>query len=84
MNAYQAIERGKQEILEEVLAGRIPATVQSFSELHDYVDANEFGGLCEDWAFEEPFDGDRWIDLGNFVQGQLDAWIKDGGVSVDR
>lgn len=75
-----AVERGKGEILEAISQGQIPATVASFAELHDHVDANEFGG-----AFEEqettgedgkgPLDIDFWDD----VQTELDKWIKAGG-----
>lgn len=54
---------------------RVPSSVASFSELHDYVDANEYGGLCEDWAME----GD-YIAFGNAVQDAVDAWIRAGGV----
>ena len=38
-----AIERSKAEILEDIASGVVPDTVSSFSELHDYVDANEYG-----------------------------------------
>ena len=41
-----AIERSKLEILQDIASGVVPGTVSSFSELHDYVDANEYGGLC--------------------------------------
>lgn len=44
----KTIARMKSEILEDVRSGLIPAGVKSFGELHDHVDANEYGGLCED------------------------------------
>ena len=40
-----AIERSKVEILEDMSNGIVPTTVSSFSELHDYVDANEYLSL---------------------------------------
>lgn len=46
-NLNQTIARMKSEILADIAAGTIPATVASFSELHDYVDANEYGGFCD-------------------------------------
>lgn len=44
----RAIELGKQQIQQEIAAGRIPPMIADFAALHDFVDANEFGGLCED------------------------------------
>ena len=43
-----ATQKAKNEILQDIENGIVPAHVSSFSELHDYVDANEYGGLCED------------------------------------
>ena len=40
-----AIERSKSEILGDVAEGIIPATCASYSELHDYVDANGYAAL---------------------------------------
>jgi hypothetical protein len=36
------VEQAKTEILEDIIAGIVPATVTTFAELHDYVDANEY------------------------------------------
>lgn len=44
MNAEELALRMKQEILADIAAGIVPATVRIFSELHDYVDANCYGG----------------------------------------
>lgn len=45
----ETIARMKREIRDDVRLGRVPDNVKSFAELHDYVDANEYGGLfCED------------------------------------
>ena len=38
------VERAKTEVLAHVAAGIVPRTCASFSELHDYVDANGYGG----------------------------------------
>jgi hypothetical protein len=64
-----AVERGKREILADVRAGRVPADVEDFSALHDHVDANEYGGLCDDF-------GECSTDFANRVQDALDAWIR--------
>lgn len=42
------IARVKAEIAEDIAQGVVPETVASFSELHDYVDANTYAGLCDD------------------------------------
>ena len=50
-----------REVLSEVLADMkayiVPASVSCFSELHQYRDANEYGGFCDslrrgDWSIE--------------------------------
>ena len=70
----QVVERAKAEILAEVASGTVPSTCASFSELHDYVDANVYGG-----AFERPFDNNE-TDFWNAVQDTVDRWIKQGGL----
>jgi hypothetical protein len=73
----QRIERAKAEILADVEKGVMPQSVGSFSELHDHVDANGYGGL-----FDVPFDSasDRDTKLINDLQDAVDVWIKAGGV----
>lgn len=63
-----AVERGKAEILEDIATGRVPASVADFASLHDYVDANEYGGLCED----RPSVGAM---RANDVQNALHQWL---------
>jgi hypothetical protein len=87
-----AIERSKLEILQDIASGVVPGTVSSFSELHDYVDANEYGGLCAEGTwFCLPDNADtvtieanggmyllqHHIDQANGVQNAVDAWLKD-------
>jgi hypothetical protein len=72
----EAVAQAKTEIRADVANGHVPRTVASFSELHDYVDANEYGGLCNersDWTNEQ----------GNDVQTRLDEWIKSGVLRID-
>ena len=80
----------KQEILEDVRLGRVPRTVASFSELHDYVDANCYGGtekLLEDLDAECP-DTDEahttalntLFDILNPAMDIVDRWIKSGNL----
>lgn len=68
------VERAESEILADVARGIVPATCTSFSELHDYVDANGYGG-----AFEHEI-GPEDVDFWNSVQDAVDAWIKGGGL----
>lgn len=71
----KAITRGKEEILEDVRSGRVPSHVKTFGELHDFVDANEYGGLCED----EFFENDRPnMSMAAAVQQRLHEWIACG------
>ena len=85
-----AIERSKAEILEDIAQGIVPGTVSSFSELHDYVDANEYGGLCEEgtwWSLAESDDdatkeanGGMYLlhfEQSTAVQDAVDAWLKE-------
>ena len=70
----QVVEQAKSEILADVTSGTVPSTCASFSELHDYVDANGYGG-----AFKRPFDNNE-TDFWNAVQDAVDQWIKQGGL----
>ena len=71
---HAVVERAKKEVLAHVAAGIVPRTCASFSQLHDYVDANGYGG-----AFERPFDNNE-TDFWNAVQDAVDRWIKQGGL----
>ena len=73
-SAYPHVERMKREILADVRKGVVPVTCKSFSELHDYVDANCYGGFCE-----EGFDETK-VDAVNAAQNAVDLWIKAGGL----
>ena len=73
---HQVVERAKSEVLADVNAGTVPRTCASFSELHDYTDANGYGG-----AFERPFDNNE-TDFWNAVQTAVDGWIKQGGLKA--
>lgn len=87
----ESIERMKQEIIDDVGAGQVPADCSSFSELHDHVDANCYGGFCEDELMQNLIDhfGGRDENEGmpdalmaylNNAQNAIDRWIKEGGI----
>lgn len=73
-----AVEEAKREILEDIGTATnskgdvMPETISTFSELHDYVDANTYAGLCE--ARRE-----HWT-LGDVIefQNRVDAWLRAG------
>lgn len=66
------IARSKSEILADIADGTVPATVATFSELHDYVDANCYGGLCDDECPPEVW------DAGAEIQEAVHQWLVAG------
>ncbi len=87
----EIIERMKREVLEDVKSGQVPSTVKTFSELHDYVDANKYGGFCEDEFTDiliDHFGGldentgmpQKMIDFINAAQDAIDIWLKEGSL----
>lgn len=79
-----AIRACEREILEDAGHNVVPRTVASFSELHDYVDANTYGGLCDDDKFEKVCDLEEATgrNIVNEIQNAVDAWIKTGAVAA--
>lgn len=77
----ELVETMKREILEDIEAGLMPDYVASFSKLHDYVDANCYGGLCNDevyvWMLNDHFGGvhQDFIDFINQAQCEVDEWL---------
>ena len=65
----RCIEKGKQEILRDIAAGLVPNDVNDFQDLHDYVDANEYGGIDL---------GVMTIEEANRVQDGLHYWLAAG------
>lgn len=87
----QTIARMKTEILHDVQSGIVPATVSTFSALHDFVDANEYGGFCDNALADsliQHFGGrddneampDGLMNYMNAAQDAIDAWLQDGGI----
>jgi len=83
--------RMKAEILQDIADGVVPADVGSFSELHDHVDANCYGGLCDDdcppelipWHYngdesDEAREANPAIDRVNVIFDIVDGWLKLG------
>lgn len=87
----ESIKRMKQEIIEDIQAGRVRADCPSFSALHNYVDANCYGGFCDDevmqaltnyFAGPDESEGmpDALIAYLNDAQNSIDCWIKEGNI----
>lgn len=72
----EIIERAKAEIRDDALAGLIPDNTYSFEKLHDFVDANEYGGFTEDNATND-------YSLILEIQAELDAWLKATGIDLE-
>lgn len=71
-------DRAKGEIQDDTLDGTLPYKTPeqaSFEALHEYVDANAYGGFCD---FDCPVDPGHpeGEALVNRVQNALDAWLK--------
>lgn len=93
MTLEELTQRIKEEILSDVFHGNLPIDVKSFAELHDYVDANCYGGLCEDRVFDalvEQFGGrddhdaipEGMVGLINSAQNAVGDWIVRGGAVI--
>lgn len=67
------VKRMKEEILADVAGGKVPVSVGSFGELHDHMDANEYGGFCDG--------ANASLEFMNAAQSEIDAWIKAGGLN---
>jgi hypothetical protein len=84
----ETVSRMKTEILDLIASGRIPETVGTFSELHDYIDANCLGGFCED-SFTDPlidYFGSRegtpgFIAFMNNAQNAIHEWLLNGHIN---
>ena len=80
-----------QEIMDDVRSGTVPQDVATFSRLHDYVDANEYGGFCDDEvsdALEHYFRRQNdegipaeMIDFFNECQSDINEWLQNGGIA---
>lgn len=89
---WSVIASMKLGIINDVQASILPPGIKSFSDLHNYVDANEYGGFCIE-EFVEPltqlFSGrdkdegmpQAMLDFMNEAQGIIDAWIK-GAIAI--
>ena len=63
-----------EEIAEDIDGGTVPASVSTFGELHDYVDANMY---ADQWmVVHELITGERWVDYINDVTAIVERWLQ--------
>ena len=92
IDAAELAERMKVEIIADVKAGIVPPSAKTFAELHDFVDANCYGGteaLLDE--FSEAAGGteqirqhalDALIDLMNPAIEIVNSWLGEGGIAT--
>lgn len=68
-DSTELAETIKSEILRDMLDGTVPITVSSFSELHDFVDANMYGTP----EVDDPYTDIPIIDDAQCV---VDRWLR--------
>lgn len=68
------VEHSKIEILADMKSGLVPDSVKNFGDLHNYVDANCYGGFCE----EGYNPSENWVDE-NAIQDAVGDWLKNRG-----
>lgn len=65
----------RAEVLACIRSGQIPQTVLAFADLHDYVDANEFGGFCDSRCTLD-VGADRDCRFVNDAQDAVHYWLQ--------
>lgn len=64
------------QILSDMASGLVPKFVSSFSQLHDYVDANCYGGFCDDVVEDYDEDMETHVAFMNAAQSVVNLWLK--------
>ena len=68
----------KLEVLQDIQAGILPEDISSFDDLHDYVDANEYGGFTDKNSPNSRLP----IEDMNRVQEAIHQWFQ--AANIDR
>jgi hypothetical protein len=89
----ERVARAKAEIRADIVAGKVPASVVRFSELHDHGDADCYGGIADDDDAQRllalwggPVQIGSMVDATpadlqafyNEIQDEIDRWLIDG------
>ncbi len=91
LSVPQIVSRAKDWIIADMIEGRVPLSVDSFSDLHDHVDANEYLQIEGDDdgikiggdGYAEPESHKRWLARLNAASDKLDEWIADGSMHAE-
>lgn len=73
----EVIALAKSQIAADIAVGTVPSGVRDFGDLHDYIDANMYGGLC-DGPLSAALGHEAWRDFCDDVQDALHAWLVRG------
>lgn len=78
--ALYAVEIAADIVANAFTADGIGALIlcKTFSELHDFCDANCLGGCCEDGSWWSQFVGADDIDILSAAQDAVDGWLRQG------
>lgn len=71
----------KDQVSADINKGVVPADVKDFAKLHEFVDANYYGGAFEWPTLVSDMDSvtqDQHVKFWNAVQSNVDAWLKAG------
>ena len=90
--SYPCASPSNKKYLRTSKLAECPLIAPSFSDLHDYVDTNEYGGFCENAladALIKHFGGsdrnegmpDAMIEFLNNCQNAIDLWLKNNGIA---
>lgn len=81
-NLEQTVALMTAEILRDMACGIVPLTVTSFSELHDYVNANCYGNfeaLHDNFDAENSAAREALRQFMNDAQTAVDNWLRTRG-----
>ena len=88
----EVIAQMKSEIIGDVRCLHVPVNVANFGELHDFVDANKYGGFIDDKLVDEmiaKFGGrdpvhegmpEEVVEFTDSAQTAVSIWIESGGL----
>lgn len=78
------VAQAQAEIRAMILRGTLPARIESFDVLHDHIDANTLGGMCDEdvsaflvLTFGESGADEFFLDWQNEVHGWIVRGMKD-------
>ena len=75
LNFAQTVDRIKREIRADIADGVLPPTVSSYADLHDFVDANGYGGAFD--PQHDPSDQAQ-ADFWEAAHDAVDKWLQNG------